>query len=114
MESEYIADTNAVQEAIFICKLYASIGKPIEGPTIHLTDSEAALNHTRNNINHARTKHIDMRYHYIQELHALNIMISCHYGLVEMKFYTVLFGVSRALRVLPRLVWDQYAPLPAA
>jgi citrate synthase len=34
-----------------------------------------------------------------------------HYGLVEMNFYTVLFGVSRALGVLPQLIWDRYAPL---
>jgi Citrate synthase, C-terminal domain len=31
-----------------------------------------------------------------------------HYGLKEMNFYTVLFGVSRALGVLPQLIWDRY------
>src|SRR5256885_5340107 len=30
-----------------------------------------------------------------------------HYGLVEYDFYTVLFGVSRALGVLASLVWDR-------
>jgi citrate synthase len=38
-----------------------------------------------------------------------------HYGLKEMNFYTVLFGVSRALGVLPQLIWDRYpspTPLP--
>ncbi|MEO5674292.1 MAG: citrate (Si)-synthase [Chitinophagales bacterium] len=30
-----------------------------------------------------------------------------HYGLVESDFYTVLFGVSRALGVLASLVWDR-------
>jgi citrate synthase len=38
-----------------------------------------------------------------------------HYGLKEMNFYTVLFGVSRALGVLPQLIWDRYpslSPLP--
>ena len=33
-----------------------------------------------------------------------------HYGFVEMNFYTVLFGVSRALGVLPQLIWDRYFP----
>jgi len=33
-----------------------------------------------------------------------------HYGFVEMNFYTVLFGVSRALGVLPQLIWDRYSP----
>ena len=35
-----------------------------------------------------------------------------HYGLTEMNFYTVLFGVSRALGVLSSLVWDRALGLP--
>jgi len=30
-----------------------------------------------------------------------------HYGMVEYDFYTVLFGVSRALGVLASLLWDR-------
>ena len=30
-----------------------------------------------------------------------------HYGMKEYPFYTVLFGVSRALGVLAQLVWDR-------
>lgn len=35
-----------------------------------------------------------------------------HYGLKEYDFYTVLFGVSRALGVLSSLIWDRYLALP--
>jgi len=35
-----------------------------------------------------------------------------HYGMVEQNYYTVLFGVSRALGVLPSLVWDRALGLP--
>jgi citrate synthase len=35
-----------------------------------------------------------------------------HYGLVEQNYYTVLFGVSRALGVLSSLVWDRALGLP--
>ena len=35
-----------------------------------------------------------------------------HYGLVEYEFYTVLFGVSRALGVLASLCWDRALGLP--
>jgi len=35
-----------------------------------------------------------------------------HYGLVEYDFYTVLFGVSRAIGVLASLVWDRALGLP--
>jgi citrate synthase len=30
-----------------------------------------------------------------------------HYGLTEYDFYTVLFGVSRALGVMSSLLWDR-------
>lgn len=35
-----------------------------------------------------------------------------YYGLKEMNYYTVLFGVSRALGVLAGLVWDRALGLP--
>jgi citrate synthase len=35
-----------------------------------------------------------------------------HYGMVEYEFYTVLFGVSRALGVLSSLCWDRVLSLP--
>ena len=39
-----------------------------------------------------------------------------HFGLTEMSYYTVLFGVSRALGVLASLTWDRAlgVPLPLA
>lgn len=35
-----------------------------------------------------------------------------HYGLTEYDFYTVLFGVSRALGVLTNLIWDRALSMP--
>jgi citrate synthase len=35
-----------------------------------------------------------------------------HYGLVEFDFYTVCFGVSRAMGVLAQLIWDRALGLP--
>ncbi|KAG5896876.1 hypothetical protein JTB14_033517 [Gonioctena quinquepunctata] len=35
-----------------------------------------------------------------------------YYGLKEMSYYTVLFGVSRALGVMASLVWDRALGLP--
>jgi len=35
-----------------------------------------------------------------------------HYGMMEYEFYTVLFGVSRALGVLASLCWDRILGLP--
>jgi len=35
-----------------------------------------------------------------------------YYGMKEMNYYTVLFGVSRALGVCASLVWDRALGLP--
>jgi len=34
-------------------------------------------------------------------------VIQWHYGVKEYDFYTVMFGVGRALGVLPNVVWDR-------
>ena len=39
-------------------------------------------------------------------------VLLCYYGVVEYDFYTVFFGVSRALGVLAQLVWDRALGLP--
>lgn len=39
-------------------------------------------------------------------------MLLQYYGMKEMNYYTVLFGVSRALGVLASLVWDRALGLP--
>jgi citrate synthase len=36
----------------------------------------------------------------------------CHYGFTQYSYYTVLFGVSRALGVLAQLIWDRALGLP--
>ncbi|CAH2216808.1 jg24111, partial [Pararge aegeria aegeria] len=35
-----------------------------------------------------------------------------YYGLKEMNYYTVMFGVSRALGVLAQLIWSRALGLP--
>lgn len=66
MEGEYLALTEAAKIALFLRNLLASINIPQEQPTLILTDSDAALKHVKNNVNHSRTKHIDTRHHFIR------------------------------------------------
>merc|ERR1719272_871918 len=47
---------------------------------------------------------------YIENDNYVNLLQ--HYGLTEMNYYTVLFGVSRAMGVLPSLTWDRAFGLP--
>jgi hypothetical protein len=66
MESEYMALSDAAKEAIFLLKLLRSLKISVEPPIVIKTDSESALDHVKNNVKHARTKHIDIRHHFIR------------------------------------------------
>jgi len=72
MESEFMELSEAAKEAIFLRKLLESLNVTINNPTMILTDSQSALNHVKNNVKHARTKHIDTRFHYIREVYTSN------------------------------------------
>ena len=69
MEFEYMEYSEAAKEAIFLHKLTASIGLKLSLPTPIYTDSESALKHVKNNVKHARTKHIDTHFHYVHEIY---------------------------------------------
>jgi hypothetical protein len=67
MESEYMALSEAAKEAIFLLKLLRSLKIKISQPIVINTDSQSALDHVKNNVKHSRTKHIDVRHHFIRE-----------------------------------------------
>ena len=64
-EAEYITATHAAKEALWIRTFIAEITRPLKEPvTIHL-DNISAISITKNDAYHPRTKHIDIRYHFI-------------------------------------------------
>jgi Reverse transcriptase (RNA-dependent DNA polymerase) len=65
-EAEYIAATHAAKEALWLRAFLADIARPLKNPiTIHL-DNISAISITKNDEFHPRTKHIDIRYHFIR------------------------------------------------
>ena len=66
MEAEYMALSEAAKEAIFLINLLRSLKIDPHLPILIKTDSESALDHVKNNVKHARTKHIDIRHHFIR------------------------------------------------
>ena len=66
-ETEYVALSTATQEAIWLRRLLADIGEPPEGPTEIYEDNQGAISMPKNPVGHARTKHIDIRYHFVRE-----------------------------------------------
>ena len=66
-EAEYVALSTATQEAIWLRRLLADVGEPPEGPTEIYEDNQGAISMAKNPVGHARTKHIDIRYHFVRE-----------------------------------------------
>ena len=66
MEAEYIALTSATKEAMWIRKLDAELE---ETKTITINeDNQSAIKTANDEIHNERSKHIDVRYHYIREV----------------------------------------------
>jgi hypothetical protein len=64
-EAEYVAQTHATKEAVWLRRLFTELFGPMDGPTTLFSDSKSAIALTQDGHYHARTKHIDIRYHFI-------------------------------------------------
>ena len=67
-ESEYMAVASATQEAIHLRRLLGSLGFNQGNPTVLYCDNQGAIAMADNPIMHKRTKHIDIRHHFIREV----------------------------------------------
>jgi hypothetical protein len=67
MESEYIAASDTCREAVWLRRIIGELDKPLETTTLLLCDNESAISLAQNQEAHKRSKHIDVRYHYISE-----------------------------------------------
>ncbi len=69
-EAEYVATTHAAKEAIWLHKLIFQLFPNLNTPTTLYCDNQAALRLVTDDNYHARTKHIDLRYHFIRQVTA--------------------------------------------
>lgn len=67
-EAEYIGLSQASKEAIYLRSLLNSItNNTCAKPVVIYNDNQSAHHIARNKMNHNRTKHIDIRFHFIRE-----------------------------------------------
>jgi len=66
-EVEYMAAAEAVKEAIWLRGLVSDLGLQ-QDETVVFCDSQSAIHLTKNQMYHERTKHIDVRYHFLREV----------------------------------------------
>jgi hypothetical protein len=66
-EAEYVATSEVVKELIFAKQLVESIGLKVKLPMVTKVDNVGAIYLTQNPSTSQRTKHIDVRYHFVRE-----------------------------------------------
>ncbi|KAL2235826.1 UNVERIFIED_CONTAM: Retrovirus-related Pol polyprotein from transposon TNT 1-94 [Sesamum indicum] len=66
-EAEYVAVTEAVKELIWLQHFLGELGKPQADVILH-SDSQSVIHLAKNPAFHSRTKHIEIKYHFIRQL----------------------------------------------
>ena len=66
-EAEYIALAHCVRETLFLRQFLRELGHEQVEPTTVFEDNQACISIAENPAQHARTKHIDVRYHFVRE-----------------------------------------------
>ena len=66
-ETEYIAVTEAIKEALWLKGIISEL-LGIDVKVRLMCDSQSAIHLAKNPSHHERTKHIDVRYHFIREI----------------------------------------------
>ncbi|KAG8482631.1 hypothetical protein CXB51_024131 [Gossypium anomalum] len=86
-EAEYMAITEACKEAIWLKGLFSELNEDLQISTV-FCDSLNAIFLTKEQMFHERTKHIDVRYHFVCDIIALGDVvvskISTHENLADM------------------------------
>ena len=67
VEAEYVAYSEATREATWLVQLSRELNHRINAPLTIFGDNQGAIQLIKNPTHHSRTKHIDMRYHYIRD-----------------------------------------------
>ena len=66
-EAEYVAISEAAKEALYLRKILAEFKQTSEKPVVLFEDNSAAATWTRNETDHQKSRHIDVRYHHIRD-----------------------------------------------
>jgi hypothetical protein len=97
-KAEYIALTAVMHEILYLQALIVELYEPVIPPMPVYCDNQGAVALTTNNKFHARTKHIDIQYHYVQSL--------VWSGLLDLQYCPTEDNIANIFtKVLPRPLW---------
>lgn len=78
VEAEYVAISEATKEAIYLRNMFNETSKPCNKVVIY-NDSQGAQRLASSTVaHHGRTKHVDLRHHFIRE--------KCNSGVIDLKY----------------------------
>ena len=77
-EAEYIAVCAAANQAVWLQRLFEDFGQKFEGGIPILCDNKSAIAIGKNPVQHRRTKHIEIKYHFVREAEQK--------GIIELKY----------------------------
>ena len=69
-EAEYVSLSITCQETIYLARLVNELTEHDLQPTIIKNDNQGALSLIKNPVKHSKSKHIDIRYHFIREIYS--------------------------------------------
>lgn len=67
-EAEFIAAASCACQGVWLKRVLGMLGENQSKPTIIRCDSSSAIKLSKNPVMHGRSKHIDVRYHFLREL----------------------------------------------
>lgn len=77
-EAEYISATGATRQTIWLRRIPEDLGFEQSEPTVIYCDNKSAINLSKNPVMHSRSKHIELKYHYIIEM-VMQKLVSLEY-----------------------------------
>ena len=105
-ESEYVALCSAAQEAVWLRRLLSGIGFHQDAPTLLYEDNQSAILLSKNPKDHSRTKHIDVKFHYVRKAIEDKIINVQYCPTAEMLADTLTKGLARPKFEQFRLAMD--------
>ncbi|KAK1437640.1 hypothetical protein QVD17_03434 [Tagetes erecta] len=67
-EAEYISASGATCQALWLRRILEDLGYNIDKATVIYCDNKSAINLSKNPVTDGRTRHIDIKYHFIREM----------------------------------------------
>jgi len=74
-EAEYVAAATSAFQSVWLSNIMNQIGFNLDVPIKIYVDNVSAINLAKNLVFHQRSKHIDIRYHYLQDQVRKNMII---------------------------------------